>query len=152
MDLCDLLRNRHLCRRSWRNDKDAHFSRIQIFCKHVEGSTTRKEARHNTKQKTTEPETGRAYGRLSESSNTAVTHIDALPAHNAVRERGSPRRAMTSKEIYHFEYDHHLISTSGAWFHENHINLCTRMLHVAVGKASEILFPWLAESGGQVNR
>jgi hypothetical protein len=58
---------------------------------------------------------------------------------------------MTSKEIYHFKYDHHLIATSGAWCHENHINLCTRMLHVAAGKASEILFPWLAESGGQVS-
>jgi hypothetical protein len=59
---------------------------------------------------------------------------------------------MVSQEIYHFKYDHHLVSTDGSGFHANHINLGIWMIYVTAGKSPEILGTWLAKSRAAMTR
>ena len=53
------------------------------------------------------------------------TRIEAIQTTDpeAMPETKTSQQGMISEEISHLKYNHHLISTSGARLHANHINL-----------------------------
>ncbi len=47
-------------------------------------------------------------------------------------------KASESRNIRGFDYDHHFISSADALFHTDYMNLTLRVVHILIGKLSEI--------------
>jgi hypothetical protein len=54
-----------------------------------------------------------------------------------------PAKKVTSEKIRCIENDHHVASTSCAWFHPDHLDLRIGVVQVMTNKPPEIVFPWL---------
>ena len=68
-------------------------------------------------------------------------------------ERGPTVQGKSSEEACHFKYDHNFKSLSGTWFHSNHVNLRTRVVHTTARELSQVLCRrLLARRGGAVSR
>lgn len=57
----------------------------------------------------------------------------------------------SSENIRQFKYDHHLAKPSRARFHGDQINVRIRMVHIANGQTSEMVYRWLARNRDPVN-
>jgi hypothetical protein len=59
---------------------------------------------------------------------------------------------MTSEKIRCIENNHHVESTSCAWFHPDHLELGIGVVQVTTGKQPEIIFPLLDGCGEAVKK
>ena len=78
---------------------------------------------------------------------TIHVHFSTLTDGHRMTASGIPN----SENIRQFKYDHHLAKPSRARFHADQTNVRIRMVHVANGQTSEMVYRWLARSRDPVN-
>jgi hypothetical protein len=59
---------------------------------------------------------------------------------------------MASENIIRLQYDHHLDSTSRAYFYGDHTNLCVGVVQITIGESSEIFCSSLVGGRDPVNK
>ena len=66
--------------------------------------------------------------------------------------RGPFRQWTPSEEISYFQFNHHFVSSSGARFHPNRINLRIWMVHPTASQPSQTLCRWLRKHRSAMTR